>query len=87
MRMKSFFWPWSEIAELRQIIERQRSRLFGYSATVNSLREDLEDACAKANEERLRVVNAEIEIRRLRELLAKAEFRDPTTGKFTRRPR
>ncbi len=71
--MKRFFWPWSEIAELREIAERQRSRLFNYSTSLS--------------ETKLRLANAEIEIDRLRGLLAKATFRDPVTGRFVRKPR
>ena len=82
MRFSSIFMPWRELAEANFIIREQRARLASQAMAVKTLREDYEDASARANETKVRLLNAEVEIKRLRQLLQGAVLRDPKTGRL-----
>lgn len=81
MSWKTILWPWGALDEYERTIGAQRAQIERQANSVRLLQEEREDVLHERNEARLRLINAEIEISRLRRIVGRGHFRNPVTGR------
>lgn len=82
MRIADILWPWGALTEARLVIKLQRAQIDKQASNIRTLSEEVDDASRTRDECKLRLINAEIEINRLRRVIGVGHFRNPETGRL-----